>query len=102
MITLYDKVEEILRLNPKMSTALLIKEYFARHTQRSSEEVALFMELLEEVYVPSIVRMAAKYRQNLGVRDEVRLTLAEAERRQMSQAPVLEANPPKIFHDLFI
>lgn len=101
---MYDKVEAILSQNPKMSTTQLLREYLSRHTKRSQSEVALFLEVLEEAYVPSIVRMAAKYRQNLGIRDEVRQALAEEERRHVSQTRVLEKNPPEIYlhQDLFV
>lgn len=95
-LTLQEKVERILKDNPKMPTAQLIRAYLIQFTDYSPEDREKFMEILANAYIPSITRFAAKYREKLGVRDEVRDQMAEQQRRYWPDQPCLELNPPKI------
>ena len=91
-----DKIENILRENPRMKTAQLIRAYLIQYTHYDQYQRDLFMEMLKEAYVPSITRHAAKCRQNMKVRDDVRDDMAEQERRYWPEQKALEANPPSI------
>lgn len=100
MTNVQDRVEEILEDNPTMPTMELVGTYLRKHALMSEYEIRRFIEVLKEFYVPSIVRCAAKYRQKLGIRDEVRDQTAELHRRHQSEAPMLEANPPEMFPEI--
>lgn len=97
IMSLQDKVEFILLSDPKMSTRDLIQKYCELYTKLNIQEIYQFLDILALAYVPSIVRYAAKYRQKLGVRDEVRQKMAEQQRRYWPEQPDLEANPPSLF-----
>lgn len=82
-------VEKILKDNPLKSNKELFIEYF--ELDSSAHEGILTMLSTAD----SITRAARKYRQKIGVRDEARQAAAESERKQQSQTPMLEPNPPE-------
>lgn len=94
--TQQEKVEEILKDEPKMARNDLMRIYIQLHTNYTTEEREKFLIMMQDVAVENILRYARKYRQKLGIRDEVRQKLAEQERRYWPTQKNLEPNPPKV------
>ncbi|MEK7138184.1 MAG: hypothetical protein AAB787_01615 [Patescibacteria group bacterium] len=95
---LQEQIEEILKVVPLMPREILLLTYMKCHTSFTEKQMLNFLAMLHMVPVDSILRYARKYRQKLGIRDEVRQGLAEQERRYWPEQKNLEANPPFVCH----
>lgn len=91
---LQEQIEYILKDDPLMSRADLLLRYMQSHCRFTENQMLSFLAMLHFVPVDSILRYARKYRQKLGIRDEVRQGLAEQERRYWPAQKNLEENPP--------
>ena len=90
------KVEDILKDNPLMARNELLRKYFQLHTNFTDSEINLYLVMSDEVAVDNIMRYARRFREKLGIRDEVRQNLAEEAKRYDKESPNLEYNPPRI------